>query len=113
MRLQPQSKSKINIHLYQMISLPIVHPFLKNNVLNLASHCISCGYLEDNEVFYVSMEDNEGRTKAVTNEIVATWSENWAFVNAKFENLLQGDDDLCIFSSKIFMVWDGNHRLQA
>jgi hypothetical protein len=113
MRLQPRTKSKISIPLCRMISLPIVRPFLKNDVLNLASHFISCGCLEGNGVFYVSMEDNKGRTKAVTDEIVVTWSKNWASVNAEFENLLQSDDDLRVFSGKMFMVWDGNHWLQA
>jgi hypothetical protein len=82
-----------------MISLPVVRPFLKNDVLNLASHFVSCGYLEENGVFYVSMEDNDGRTRAVTDEVVAMWSENWATVNAEFEKLLQSDDDLRVFSN--------------
>jgi hypothetical protein len=77
-----------------MISLPVVRPFLENDVLNLASNFVSCGYLEGNGVFYVSMEDNEGRTKAVTPEIVASWSEAWTTVNAEFEELLQSDDEL-------------------
>jgi hypothetical protein len=113
MRFQPRAKSKISILLCRMISLPIVRPFLKNDVLNLASHFVSCGYLEGNGVFYVSMEDNDGRTRVVTDEVVATWSENWVAVNAEFEQLLQSDDDLRVFSGKMFMVWDGNHRLQA
>jgi hypothetical protein len=96
-----------------MISLPVVRPFLKNDVLNLASHFVFYGYLEGNGVFYVSLEDNEGRTKAVTDEIIATWSESWIAVNAEFEHLLQSDADLRVFSGKMFMVWDGNHRLQA
>jgi hypothetical protein len=96
-----------------MISLPVVRPFLKNDVLNLASHFVSCGYLEGNGVFYLSLEDNEGRTKVVTDEIIATWSESWISVNAEFEHLLQSDADLQVFLGKMFMVWDGNHRLQA
>jgi hypothetical protein len=79
----------------------------------LASHFVSYDYLEGNGGFYVSLEDNEGRTKAVTNEIVAMWSENWISVNAKFEHLLQSDADLWVFSGKMFMVWDKNHQLQA
>jgi hypothetical protein len=59
------------------------------------------------------VEDNEGRTKAVTDEIKTTWSENWATTNAEFELLLQNDPDLRVFSGKMFMVWDGNHRLKA
>jgi hypothetical protein len=96
-----------------MISLPMVRPFLKNDVLNLASHFVSCGYLEGNGVFYMFLEDNEGRTKAITDEIIATWSESWISVNTEFEHLLQSDADLQVFSGKMFMVWDGNHRLQA
>jgi hypothetical protein len=113
MRFQPRAKSKISIPLYRMINLPIVWPFLKNDVLNLAFHFVSYGYLEGNGIFYVSMEDYDGRTRAVTDEVVATWSENWVAVNAEFEQLLQSDDDLRVFSGKMFMVWDGNHRLQA
>jgi hypothetical protein len=87
-----------------MISLPVVRPFLKNDVLNLASHFVSCGYLEGNGVFYVSLEDNEGRTKAVIDEIIATWSESWISVNAEFVHLLQSDADLQVFLVKMFMV---------
>jgi hypothetical protein len=93
-----------------LVSLLFVH-FLKNDVLNLASHFVSCGYLEGNDVFYMFLEDNEGRTKAVTDEVIATWSESWISVNAEFEHLLQSDADLQVFSGKMFMVWDGNHRL--
>jgi hypothetical protein len=53
------------------------------------------------------------RTKVVTDEIIATWSESWISMNAEFEHLLQSDADLQVFSGKMFMVWDGNHRLQA
>jgi hypothetical protein len=65
MRVQPQEKSKISIPLCQMISLLGVRPYSKNDVLNLASHFVSCEYLEDNGVFYISMEDNKRRTKAI------------------------------------------------
>jgi hypothetical protein len=113
MRFQPRTKSKISIPLCRMISLLVVRPFLKNDILNLAAHFVSCGCLEGNGVFYVSMEDNEGRTKAVSEEIGASWSDNWRSVNAKFEQLLQNDVDLQQFPNRMFMVWDGNHRLQA
>ena len=66
-----------------MISLHVVHPFLKNDILNLASHFVSCGYLEGNGVFYVFFEDNKGRTKVVIDEIVATWFETWIFVKCQ------------------------------
>ena len=41
------------------------------------------------------------------------WSTEWKVVNEEFEKTLLADEDLKIFSNKMFMVWDGNHRLQA
>jgi hypothetical protein len=113
LRYQPRAKSKINIPLCRMISLPVVRPFLKNDVMNLAAHFVTCGYMEGNGVFYVALENNEGKTIDVTNDITNTWSSNWVRANAAFERELQNDEDLKVFSGKMFMVWDGNHRLQA
>ena len=113
LRFQPRNKSKLNIPLCRMISLPIVRPYLKNDVMSLAAHFVSCGYLEGNGVFYVALENNEGKTMDVTPDIISTWSDHWVQVNAQFEEQLNLDEDLRVFSGKMFMVWDGNHRLQA
>jgi hypothetical protein len=96
-----------------MISLHVVHPFLKNDVMNLAAHFIACGYMKGNFVFYVALENNEGKTVDVIPDIVASWSNKWVQANAQFEEELNSDDDLRVFSGKMFMVWDRNHRLQA
>ena len=66
-----------------------------------------CGF------FYVALQDQHGHTNDVTPSVVAKWSSEWKEVNAEFEKKLLADDDLNIFSNKMFMVWDGNHRLQA
>jgi hypothetical protein len=113
LRFKSCSKSKINIPLSRMISLPVVRPFLKNDVMNLAIHFVACGYMEGNGVFYVALENNEGKIVDVTPDIVASWSDKWVQANALFEEELNSDDDLRVFSGKMFMVWDGNHRLQA
>jgi hypothetical protein len=113
LRFKPRSKSKINIPLCRMISLPVVRPFLKNDVMNLAAHFVACGYMEGNGVFYVALGNNEGKTIDVTLDIVASWSDKWVQANALFEEELNSDDDLRVFSGKMFMVWDGNYRLQA
>jgi hypothetical protein len=96
-----------------MVSLPVVCPFFKNNVMNLAAYFVACGYMEGNGVFYVALENNEGKTMDVTLNIMASWSDNWAQAYEQFEEELNSDDDLKVFSAKMFMVWDGNHRLQA
>jgi hypothetical protein len=96
-----------------MVPLPVVRHFLKNDVMNLAAHFIGCGYMEGNGVFYVGLENNEEKTMDVTDNIIDSWSENWVRANDAFEKILQADEDLKVFSGKMFMVWDGNHRLQA
>jgi hypothetical protein len=35
------------------------------------------------------MEDNDGRTRAVTDEVVAMWSENWAAVMLNLRNFFR------------------------
>jgi hypothetical protein len=101
------------IPLCRMKSLPVVRPFLKNDVSQLATHFMIDGYMEGCGFFYVALEDNHGHTNDVTPSVVATWSPEWKEVNAEFEKKLLADEDLKIFSNKMFMVWDGNHRLQA
>ena len=81
--------------------------------MNLAAHFVTCGYMEGNGVFYVALENNEGNTVDVTDAIIASWSANWIRANDAFEQQLQNDEDLKVFSGKMFMVWDGNHRFQA
>jgi hypothetical protein len=82
LRFQPRRKSKINIPLCRMVSLPVVCPYLKNDVMNLATHFVACGYMEGNGVFYVALEDNEGKTLDVTPDIMASWSDYWVQANA-------------------------------
>jgi hypothetical protein len=77
--------------------------------MNLVAHFVACGYMEGNGVFYVALENNEGKTMDVIPEIMASWSNNWVKANSEFEKELNSDDDLRAFSGKMFMVWDGNH----
>jgi hypothetical protein len=60
-----------------MISLPVVRPLLKNNIMNLAAHFVACGYMEGNVVFYIALENNEGKTVEVIYDIVASWSDKY------------------------------------
>ena len=63
--------------------------------------------------FLCGIGGHHGHTNDVTPSVVAKWSTEWKEVNDEFEKKLLADDDLKIFSGKMFMVWDGNHRLQA
>lgn len=113
LKWKPSVKGKVHIPLCRMMALPVVRPSLKNDVLTLSSHFTSCGYLEGNGYFYVALEDNHGKTRDVTKAISDQWSNEWKIRNEEFEQELLADDDLKVFSNKMFMVWDGNHRLQA
>ena len=95
------------------MSLLVMRLHLKNDVSQLATHFMTHGYMEDNDFFYVTLEDNHGHINDVTSSVVAKWSTEWKVVNEEFDNAFFTDNDLRIFSNKMFMVWDGNHRLQA
>jgi hypothetical protein len=113
LKWQPKQKGRLFIPLCRMMPLPVVRPFLKNDVSQLATHFMIDGYMEGCGFFYVALEDHHGHTNDVTPNVVAKWSSEWKEVNDEFEKKLLADDDLKIFSNKMFMVWDGNHRLQA
>jgi hypothetical protein len=55
-----------------MVSLPVVHPLLKNDVMNLVVHFVACGYMEGNGVFYVALKNNEWKTMDFTPNIIAS-----------------------------------------
>ena len=113
LKWQPKHKGRIFIPLCRMIHLPVVRPFLKNDVSQLATYFMIDGYMEGNGFFYVALEDNHGHTSKLTPTVVSKWSSEWKKVNDEFEKKLLADDDLKTFLNKMFMVWDGNHRLQA
>ena len=81
--------------------------------MNLATDFIACGYMEGNGVFYVALENNKGNTINVTNSNIESQNENWVRANDAFEKILQTREDFKVFYGKMFMLWDGNHRLQA
>jgi hypothetical protein len=60
--------------------------------------------MEGNRVFYVALENNEGKTMDVIPDIMASWSNNWVKANEEFEKELNNDDDLRVFLGKMFMV---------
>jgi hypothetical protein len=51
-KIHPKAKAHINIPLCYMISMPIVRPTLKINVLKM-EQAFQMGYQEGNKVFYV------------------------------------------------------------
>ena len=52
--------------------------------MNLASHFVSCGFIEWNDVFYLAIENDEGKTMNVNFNIIFTWSNNWMKADKEF-----------------------------
>lgn len=88
LKWQPRTKCKTFIPICRMISLPVVKPYLKNDVLNLALHFMKCDYMEGNGYFYVALENNFDVTVDVTPVITATRTAHWMKVNEQFEKRL-------------------------
>ncbi len=102
-----KKKIQMNIPLYQMISMLIMHHAFKINVLKM-EYAFSDYILRKEEgVLCISLElERRG---------VIFWLLNahWLFENEQFEHFFFGDLDFKFLSSRMFFVWDGNHRLQA
>ena len=108
---QPKNKSKIFIPLCRIVCLPVVRLFLKINIHKLASHFQKNGYMEDNGIFYVALEDNEDKTSDISGQIISTWSQHWVTMNNEFKAMLAADPALQVLCGKMFHVCDGNHRI--
>ena len=113
LRFKPHSKSKLYIPLCRMRPLEAVRPRLKHDVAGLGAHFLSVGYMDGHGIFYVSLEDHQGKTSDVSEADVQSWSILWKEENKKFERKLLADPTWKQFSNKMFHVWDGNHRLGA
>lgn len=61
----------------------------------------------------MALENNFGAIVDVSPRITASYSTRYIMVNEEFEKKLLEDDDLKVVSNKMYMVWDGNHPLQA
>ena len=112
MRQEPVSKVVLQIPLCRMIHMPMVRPTLRCDVVKLMG-AFRYGYKPHSGVIYVSVTDDEGHIRVVTQEDVQQWNPCWIQENDAFENCLKSDPDLVGLSGSMFFVYDGNHRLLA
>jgi hypothetical protein len=85
-------KARMNIPLCRMISMFIVYPTLKINVLKM-EEAFQTRYYERDKVFYISPLNWKGEEEFVDSN-VDFWNAHWHPGNEKFEHLLLGDHDL-------------------
>jgi len=99
----------MNIPLCIMISMPMVRPTLKIDVLKM-EQAFHMGYREGDKVFYVFATNWQGE-EALVDAYEEGWDQHWKVVNDEFEVFLKGDPYFSKFSRRMFHVWDKNHCL--
>ena len=71
------------------------------------------GYRDGSAVFYVSITNEQGQLRKVTEEDLASWGPLWRQQNEQFNRYLQEMPALRQFTNFMFFVCDGNHRTVA
>ena len=71
------------------------------------------GYRDGDCALYVSPYNNLGEVLHMSDDILISWSLLWQKANEKFNAMLQNDSNLAHLASKMFYVWERNHRLTA
>jgi hypothetical protein len=110
-RMLLKRKARMNIPLCQMISMPIMCPALKIDVLKM-ERAFQTRYHEEEKVFHVSPLNWKGEEQFF-DSYVDLGTSIGVLKNEKSEHFLFGDPDFKFLSSHMFFVWDGNHMLQA
>ncbi len=104
----------MNIPLYRMISMHVVCPTFKIDILKM-EQTFQTRYREGEKVFYVSPLNWKGEEEFVES-YVDSWNAHWHFENdenEKFEEFVLGDLNFKFLLSRMFFMWDDNHMLQA
>ncbi len=84
-------KAWINILLYNMISMLVVRPSFKINVLNI-KQAFHSNYHEGDKVFYIFLLNWKGE-KELKDAHEVKWIVHWCFENQRFEDILLGNLD--------------------
>lgn len=94
----------MNILLCWMVTMPIVCPTLKIDVMKM-EQAIQMGYKESERAFYVSPQNRQGKTEPMIN-FVDSWSLLWKEKNEQFEAVLKVDLDKChVCLERCSMSW--------
>ncbi len=90
--MEPKLNNLLNYNPWLTISMPIVQPTLKINVLKM-EHVFQMGYLEGNKLFYVSPTNQKGEEEFAAYHI-HKWDVHQKVVNSSFEEVLNMDVDM-------------------
>jgi hypothetical protein len=68
----PRKKARMVFPLYRMISMPVVHPIFKINILKM-EQAFQTGYQEGDKMFYVSLFFSKGQEE-FQEECMSFWN---------------------------------------
>ena len=112
MRISPKDASRFDIPLCRMVYMPLVRPTLAYDVKKLEAE-FTHGYRPGAPVFYVSICNERGEERFVTEEDTSTWGPHKTTANIEFEAKLASSPHLKFLSGRMFFICDGNHRYKA
>jgi hypothetical protein len=68
-------------------------------------------YHDGTRVLYVSIANDKGNEKEVTQSEYKPRDEQWQIVDDSYDLYLRTSNDLDVFEGKMFGMWEGNHRV--
>ena len=93
MRISPKDASRFDIPLCRMLYMPLVRPTLATDIKKLEAE-FTHGYCPGAPVFYVSICNEKGEERFVTDEDKSNWGPRWTSVNEEFEGKLDSNPHL-------------------
>jgi hypothetical protein len=112
MRINPKEASRFDIPLCRMIYMPLVRPTLDSDIKRLEAE-FSHGYRHGASVFYVTLCNERGEERSVSDAEMRNWDPLWIEVNKHFEDQLRANKHLQHLQGRMFFICDGNHRFKA
>jgi hypothetical protein len=91
--------------------MPFVRLTLESNIKRLEAES-SHGHRIGANVFYVSLTNEKGEERTVTNKEEENWGPLWNDEN-KFELFLKATLVLSSLQGRMFFICDGSHRFKA
>ena len=112
MRISPKEASRFNIPLCRMVYMPLVRPTLDSDIKRLEAE-FAHGYRHGASVFYVTLCNERGEERSVTEDDKKSWDPLWVEANNLFESQLKASKHLKHLQGRMFFICDGNHRFKA
>jgi hypothetical protein len=112
MCINPKEASRFDIPLCRMIYMPLVRPTLEYDIKRLEAK-FSHGYRHGASVFYVTLCNERGEERSVSEAEMRNWDPLWIEANKLFDDQLKANKHLQHLQGRMFFICDGNHRFKA